>query len=143
MKQEFWKNNYENLTEDEWDLICSKCGKCCVTKTKNGNFILFSNVVCQHLDCPSCNCKIYKDRLKSKTCVKVNRELLCQQQEILPNDCAYKVLKATGDLPNWHPLKTGNPYSTIMLQKSINAFQPVYKQDAVQESIKIIDIVRC
>lgn len=141
MKNEFWKNNYDKLSEEEWELVCAKCGKCCVTKTQKGKFCFFSNIVCQHLLLPACNCAVYKNRLKTGSCVKVNRALLRDQPELLPNDCAYKILKLTGDLPIWHPLKAGNPNSTLLSQKSINTFNPVYEKDISPNNIKVIDIV--
>jgi len=113
LEPEFWKKKkLEKLNKTEWEALCDHCGKCCLHKYTAENKCIFINSVCQHLMLPYCHCRIYDDRF-SKNCVEVNLQLVEKEPELLPDSCAYKLLYLGKDLPDWHPLVTGNPYSAL------------------------------
>lgn len=107
-EKEFWKTKkLEDLNDSEWEALCDHCGKCCVQKFAENGKTLFTNVICDHLCLPECGCRIYKDRLATGFCVKVNLQTVREMPYLLPSTCAYKLLLNGQDLPEWHPLVTG------------------------------------
>ena len=50
---EFWKiKALTELTQEEWESLCDKCGRCCLNKIEDedsGEFF-YTNVVCYLLD---------------------------------------------------------------------------------------------
>lgn len=126
MEPYFWKKKkLEEFNSEEWDAVCSGCGKCCVKKIQLGSKVYFTNIACKYLDLHSCRCKIYKNRLKRETCAKVDYVLLRREPELLPDGCAYKLLLERKELPDWHPLVTGNHKSTQASGKSLLSYAPV------------------
>lgn len=45
--------------------------------------------------------------------------MLKTRAELLPDDCAYKLLMNKKELPSWHPLVSGNPESVHLAGKSV------------------------
>lgn len=111
----FWRTKtLGQMTKTEWELLCDGCGKCCVHKLEDevtGEFF-GTNVCCRLLDTQSCRCKNYRDR---KTwvpdCIKITPEV-ARNSAWLPATCAYRLLADGNELPDWHPLVTGDPDST-------------------------------
>ena len=107
MKNDFWKvKSMKDFTQKEWEQICLKCGKCCVFKWDDGKDILFSNRLCDGFDVASGLCKRYDTRI-CDDCLKVDFKVLCEKSHLLPEECAYRMLKEKGYLPEYHPLITG------------------------------------
>ena len=54
----------EDYTEEEWENICSNCGKCCLIKLQDEDTdeIYYTNVVCKYFDQDTCKCSVYKNR---------------------------------------------------------------------------------
>ena len=55
VEPEFWKKKkLEQMNEQEWELLCDGCGKCCLNKLESGGKIYFTCVKCRFLDSKSC-----------------------------------------------------------------------------------------
>lgn len=122
----FWlSKNPEAMSTDEWESLCDSCGKCCTLKLTikegdraekdqgAGDHIIHTNVACAFLNCETATCMVYETRFaKYPNCVDLTPENISTSSSWLPSTCAYKLVFQGKDLPDWHPLKTGNPNST-------------------------------
>ncbi|MEJ2059043.1 MAG: YcgN family cysteine cluster protein [Gammaproteobacteria bacterium] len=111
----FWQDRpLTEFTEAEWESLCDGCGKCCLHKLQDeaDDRIYYTDVACRLLDLHSCRCTDYSRRFnRVPDCMQVSPS----QPEVfewLPVTCAYRLLWEGRDLPDWHPLRTGNPLST-------------------------------
>ncbi len=113
IEPEFWKKKkLEEMTRQEWELLCDGCGKCCLNKLEIRRKIKFTRTHCRFLDCQSCLCKIYEHRFKQvPDCRDINLDAVREQPRWLPKTCAYWLLDNGYDLPEWHPLRTGKAAS--------------------------------
>ena len=109
----FWeKKKLEDLTKQEWELLCDGCGKCCLNKIEIKGRVCFTNAHCRFLDTKSCLCKIYSHRLqKVNDCRDIDIEAIREKPRWLPKTCAYVLLDEGLPLPAWHPLITGKASS--------------------------------
>lgn len=124
LEPEFWKKKpLQKLTKREWEALCMHCGRCCLIKHGDCRYVFFTNVRCRHLETADCSCRIYEQRLKSGGCIEVNLQMVKTKSELLPDDCAYKLLVAGKDLPPWHPLVSGNSNSVFQAGKSVRNLQ--------------------
>ena len=114
VEEEFWKNKkLEEMSAQEWELLCDGCGKCCLNKLEIEGKIYFTCVKCRFLDSKSALCRIYENRFaKVKDCRSVNLEALKERPRWLPKTCAYW-------LPSWHPLKTKRKESVHEAMQSV------------------------
>ena len=130
VEPEFWKKKkLDEMTAQEWELLCDGCGKCCLNKLEIGGKIYFTCVKCRFLDSKSCLCRIYENRFaKVPDCRSVNRAALKERPRWLPKTCAYWLLENGKDLPEWHPLVSGNKNSVH------EAFQSVRGRLLISES---------
>lgn len=144
LSPEFWKTKkLEELSDSEWEALCDHCGKCCVQKFAETGKTLFTNVICDHLCLPDCSCRIYKDRLSTGFCIKVDLQTVKEQPYLLPSTCAYKRLVNGQDLPDWHPLITGRPDSAFADGQSLANMKVITELLAFVDptSIEIIETV--
>lgn len=97
----FWQEKtLEEMTGDEWEAICDGCGKCCLHSfidsdeegesfestdfLREGEELLYTDVVCQYNDKNSCGCSRYSERqVLVPSCVQLTKEnlkdiFLCQ-----------------------------------------------------------------
>ncbi|MBR6664050.1 MAG: YcgN family cysteine cluster protein [Alphaproteobacteria bacterium] len=127
---EFWKKKkLEDLSKDEWELLCDGCGKCCLNKMQIRKDVKFTNTVCRFLNCDSCLCKIYYNRFeKVPDCRDITLEAVREKPRWLPKTCAYWLLDNGFDLPDWHPLITGKANSVHEAKMSLQG------RDVVSES---------
>ncbi|MGB1298074.1 MAG: YcgN family cysteine cluster protein [Psychrobium sp.] len=106
----FWKEkSLSQMTDQEWELLCDGCGKCCLNKVIDDETdeLYFTNVACQLLDTKSCQCSDYPNRFKKvPDCFKVTLENR-DSFGWLPASCAYRLLDEGKELPSWHPLLVG------------------------------------
>lgn len=117
--EHFWKEKHlAEFTEQEWESVCMRCGKCCVDKGADDRKIYFYNRVCDGLDFSTGLCSRYEKRLCAD-CAKVDMNLLETEPWLLPESCAYRLLLAGKDLPKWHPLISGDPNSVRKAKQTV------------------------
>ncbi len=118
---DFWKKKkLEEMSPQEWELLCDGCGKCCLNKLDWGGKISFTRVKCRFLDSKSCLCRIYENRFaKVPDCRSVDMKALSERPRWLPKTCAYWLLANGEDLPDWHPLVSGDKDSVHKAGKSV------------------------
>ena len=67
VRQNFWeKYKLEDLYDEEWELLCDRCGKCCLIKIDNGEDrpVTYTKAACRLFDDKSCKCTKYSKRKK-------------------------------------------------------------------------------
>ena len=112
MNDEFWKRkSLAEMTESEWESLCDGCALCCLLKLEDEETgeVFFTDVACKLLDLDNCRCMDYKARARKVADCLV---LTVDEPETfgwLPGTCAYRLLANGEELPEWHPLITGNP----------------------------------
>jgi len=114
MTDEFWKRkSLAEMSAVQWESLCDGCALCCLQKLEDeeSGDIYYTDVACKLLDLTSCRCRDYGARAsKVASCLVLsvdNPEAFAW----LPASCAYRLLADGNDLPEWHPLITGNPDS--------------------------------
>jgi uncharacterized cysteine cluster protein YcgN (CxxCxxCC family) len=119
---DFWKHKALNrLTPQEWEALCDHCAKCCLFRLEDEETreIHFTNVVCRLLDPETGCCTRYKERsVLVPNCITMTIKDL-NDPYWLPSTCAYRLLAEGKDLPEWHPLVSGNPDSVFSSGNSI------------------------
>lgn len=115
LRKNFWKNHaFDQLTTAEWEALCDGCGKCCLAKLEDADTaeVAYTNVACRLFDDATCRCAQYDIRKKLvPECVIISPESIAQAAYWMPTTCAYRLLYEGKDLPDWHPLVTGDPIS--------------------------------
>jgi uncharacterized cysteine cluster protein YcgN (CxxCxxCC family) len=107
---EFWKQKkLEELTLEEWEALCDRCGRCCLHKFDDDNGkIHYTNIVCKEYDLEKCQCSNYENRSKIiKDCVHLTPEKT-YNFHWLPSTCSYRLIAENKPLPDWHYLISGN-----------------------------------
>lgn len=114
MGEPFWKlKSLAEMSQAEWESLCDGCALCCLQKLEDEDSgeIYFTDLACRLLDTETCRCRNYPARQKE---VPGCLQLSVDKPELyqwLPQSCAYRRLAAGKDLPDWHPLITGDPES--------------------------------
>lgn len=101
------------MTPDEWESLCDGCGKCCVVLLQDDadDTVYRTNVGCKLLDLKSVRCSDYANRhARVPSCVRLSPDNI-GDLTWMPDTCAYRLLHEGEPLPDWHPLKTGDPES--------------------------------
>ncbi len=115
LRPEYWRTvPLQSMTSAEWDALCDGCGKCCLKKFTVGQpeRILVTRIACPLLDTETCRCSSYETRHDYiPACVVLTVEKLETATHWLPTTCAYKRLFDGDELPDWHPLLTGDTQS--------------------------------
>lgn len=110
----FWREKtLRQMTRAEWESLCDGCGKCCIHKLEDADTgeLLPTNVACRLLDRRTGRCKDYRNRRAHvPECVRLTPEKV-HDLDWLPSTCAYLLLAQGKDLPEWHPLVSGDPES--------------------------------
>ena len=116
MEKEFWKHkDLSEMNHEEWELLCDGCAKCCLVQLQDEQTdqLVFTDVVCHLLDQQTCRCTSYEDRSeKVPSCMTINIDNIHECAEFAPPTCAYRLLLLGEDLPEWHPLVSGDNNST-------------------------------
>ncbi len=102
------------MTHEEWESLCDGCARCCLHKIEDEDTheVFVTHVACRLLNLKTCRCANYPQRLALvDTCLKITPENI-QELTWLPETCAYRRVALGQDLPEWHPLITGDPRST-------------------------------
>lgn len=117
---QFWlKKSLADMNQNEWEAICDGCGKCCLNtfidsededeftatdQLREGEELIFTNIVCQYLDNNTCGCSEYENRQTLvPSCVKLTKENL-KDIFFMPQSCSYRRLHEGRGLATWHPL---------------------------------------
>ncbi|MGI9490708.1 MAG: YcgN family cysteine cluster protein [Geminicoccaceae bacterium] len=107
----FWREKaLDEMTAKEWESLCDGCGLCCQIRLEDEDTgeIALSDVACRFLDLCSHRCKDYANRQKNvPDCVKVT-PMNVHELTWLPHSCGYRLVAAGHDLPDWHPLVSGD-----------------------------------
>ncbi len=114
MTDQFWKRkSLAEMNAEEWESLCDGCGLCCMHKLEDEDTgeVLYTNLACKLLDIESCRCTDYANRVKKVSDCLVLTPDSTEAFEWLPASCAYRLLAHGKELPEWHPLITGNPDS--------------------------------
>lgn len=121
IEPEFWKHKkLEDMSKQEWELLCDGCGKCCLNKLEIKGKIHFTNTHCRFLNCENCLCRIYEHRFeKVSDCRDIDLAAVREKPRWLPKTCAYWLLDNGYGLPEWHPLRTGRADSVHRAGQSL------------------------
>lgn len=118
----FWKTKkLSQMTHAEWESLCDGCGKCCLHKLQDADTgeIVHTDVACRLLDRQSCRCTNYAARKDHVPDCESLTAKTVPQLHWLPITCAYRRLANGQDLPDWHPLVTGDPESVHRAGQSV------------------------
>jgi uncharacterized cysteine cluster protein YcgN (CxxCxxCC family) len=115
LRPQFWRRfPLESLPRDEWEALCDGCGKCCLIKLEDedGGPVRYTSIACRLLDLGTCRCGNYALRRQLVPgCVTLDRDSLEEALDWMPATCAYRLVAEGRDLPDWHPLVSGDPES--------------------------------
>jgi uncharacterized protein len=114
MKDEYWKRkSLPEMNAGEWEGLCDGCALCCMHKVEDEDTgeVFYTDVACKLLDLDTCRCTDYANRAKIVAECFVLSPDEPQMFNWLPDSCAYRRLANGKDLPEWHPLITGDPES--------------------------------
>ena len=116
MREKFWETvPLRKMTAPEWEALCDGCGKCCLNKIEyeDTGEVEYTRVACRLLNGDTCQCSNYANRHQYvPECVRLSPKTLAKVAYWLPGTCAYRLLYQGKTLPDWHPLRTGDPNST-------------------------------
>ncbi len=122
MKDQFWKGRtLESLDDAEWEALCDGCGRCCLVRFEDasGGGVFYTIAACRLLDPLKARCTAYAERSQRVSgCLSV-RHLARDRYRWLPETCAYRLLAEGRDLPDWHPLVSGDPRSVVSAGVSV------------------------
>lgn len=141
MARDFWKEKSLNeMTPGEWESLCDGCAKCCLEKIQwdGTDEISFTNVACVLLDIDGCRCADYDARDSHvPNCVRLTPDNI-EALFWMPATCAYRLLAEGKDLPDWHPLRTGDANSVHSAGRSVRG-RAVAERDAGDLEDHIVD----
>ena len=108
----FWETvPLAEMTAEQWESLCDRCGRCCLHKLRDDETeeLSFTNVSCRLLNTRTCRCRHYATRQQHiPDCVSLTQASLAQI-DWLPPSCAYRRLAEGRGLEWWHPLVSGDP----------------------------------
>lgn len=110
------------MNSAEWEALCDGCGKCCLNKLEDADTaeVAYTSVACRLFDGESCRCADYANRRRHvPECVFLTPATLPQNAYWMPNTCAYRLLYEGRELPDWHPLISGDPNSVHAAGQSV------------------------
>ena len=134
----FWKDkSLSEMSTDEWESLCDRCGKCCVLKIEDADTgeVHYTDVACKLLHCGTASCTNYPHRKRFvPDCITLSPDNL-DSLPWMPQTCAYRVLHEGGELAAWHPLVSGDPDSPR--QAGISVAGRVFPE----ESVPLTDLI--
>jgi uncharacterized cysteine cluster protein YcgN (CxxCxxCC family) len=125
MAERFWQTkSLADMSQAEWESLCDGCGRCCLHKLQDADSgeLFYTNVACRLLDLNSARCTRYALRTRlMPDCIQLQPAQL-EQFTWLPGTCAYRLLAEGKELPDWHPLVSGDPLSVQRAGVSIRGW---------------------
>lgn len=139
MAQEvFWRRKtLREMTAPEWESLCDGCALCCLHKVEDEDTqeVFYTTVVCHLLDLDNCSCTEYQRRCQLvPSCIKLAPEDV-ESFDWLPGTCAYRLIHEGKDLPDWHPLVSGDPASVIHSNASVLSYYEVRDNEIHEEEL--------
>ena len=98
----------EDMTEEEWEAVCNRCGKCCLIKIQDEDTdeIYYTDVVCKYFNFETCECAEYQNRCKLvPECLKLTKENV-GKIKWMPKSCAYRCLLEDRPKPQREPVSS-------------------------------------
>jgi len=112
MNDQYWKRKtLGEMSQEEWEGLCDGCALCCMHKLEDEDTgeVYYTDLACKLLDLKTCRCTDYANRAKRVSdCLLLSVDNK-KEFEWLPATCAYRRLANGEELPDWHPLISGDP----------------------------------
>ena len=128
----FWRTKpLSEMNDVEWESLCDGCGKCCLVllRDEDCDDVWETNVACRLFDAKKRQCSDYANRLsRVRGCVQLTPDN-AGALDWMPDTCAYRRLARGQDLPDWHPLVTGDKTSTSAAGMAVAT--PLFNEDDV------------
>ena len=89
-----------DISEDDWEDICTNCGQCCLVKLQDEdtNDIFYTNVVCKYFLEDTCKCSVYTTRCTLvPECIKLDKGNV-DKISWMPKNCAYRCILEDRDI---------------------------------------------
>ena len=143
---QFWsKKSLHEMTDEEWELLCDGCARCCMIKLEDEDTdeVHYTAMVCDLLDMEACRCTKYPQRHELVPDCVVLTPQGAAGFEWLPSTCAYKRLAKGQPLLPWHPLISGRQESVheagISVRGRVIAQSNVHEEDYEELLIQWVD----
>jgi uncharacterized protein len=118
----FWRHkSLAEMSREEWESLCDGCAQCCRIKLEDvdSGDIGVTDVVCELLDRRACRCTDYANRhTRVSDCIEFGADVVLSLRW-LPKTCGYRLVAEGRDLPDWHPLVSGDPESVHRARRSV------------------------
>ena len=110
----YWKSKtLAEMSGAEWEALCDGCGKCCMVllRDEDTGAVYETDIACRLYDPATRRCCDYARRHKKvRDCVRMTPDTVAAL-DWMPSTCAYRLVLRGEDLPDWHPLRSGDPQS--------------------------------
>ncbi|MDB5413181.1 MAG: hypothetical protein JWR10_1516 [Rubritepida sp.] len=120
----FWKTTpLDAMTPAEWESLCDGCGRCCLHKLREDDTgrLHHTEIACRLLDTATARCTDYPNRKRRvPDCIGLTPAVL-KDIDWLPPTCGYRLIAEGRDLPDWHPLRSGDEGSVIRAGVSVRS----------------------